>query len=174
MPAKTARKGPARRTTRKTGKAVDLVFAVTSVNGATAACARHGDTAFVQTIEGYYALAARLVRGTGGRIVKTLGDGFLVTFPMARVHEGIAMLRQLQAEGTSHWRTLDPECAVTVRVGSGPVIEGVFGPSGLRQYDVFGNALNRLFKLPPADFAISPELRQVLSAGHPGLADTMY
>lgn len=141
-----------------------LVVAITSVNGSTAACAEHGDSAFVQTVEAYFALAERLARATGGHIVKTLGDGMLITFPVRRARGAVRMLRRLQADGTALWQRLDARCRVVVKAGAGTVIVGRFGPPGARRPDIYGDVLNRLFKLPMQDFTLTPELRALV--GH--------
>ena len=139
-------------------RATELIFAIASVNGASAACADHGDVTTVGEISKWYALAADVTREAGGRVVKVIGDGIVLTFPPERASEAVAALRTLQRHGSELWARLDSRCRVQVKAGIGSVISGAFGPPGQERDDIYGNALNQLFKLPPADLYLSPDL----------------
>lgn len=140
-----------------------LVLAVTSVNGATAACAEHGDRPSLATLLRYYAVVAAAVERADGRVVKVMGDGMLVVFPVARAGEAIATLRGAQAEANRVWASLDARCRVVVKVGAGRVLSGDFGPPGAERYDVHGDALNRIFKAPSGEFTVLPEVEALLA-----------
>jgi class 3 adenylate cyclase len=81
-------------------RAIELVFAIASVNGATAACAEQGDVTSSEEILKWYALAADATRDAGGKVIKVIGDGVLLTFPPARVEDAVAALRTLQQHGS--------------------------------------------------------------------------
>ena len=142
----------------------ELVFALASVNGATAACAEHGDLATAEQLSVWYALAADSTKAVGGTVVKVIGDGVLITFPPPRAAEALPALRMLQQRGTAMWEKFDKRCRVQLKAGIGPLIAGSFGPPGHERDDVYGNALNKLFKMPLADFAMSPELAARVSS----------
>lgn len=139
-------------------RAIELIFAIASVNGATAACAEVGDVTTVEEISKWYALAADVTRDAGGRVVKVIGDGVVLTFPPERAPDAVAALRTLQRHGSELWGRLDSRCRVQVKAGIGSVIAGAYGPPGQERDDIYGNALNQLFKLPPADLLLTPEL----------------
>jgi class 3 adenylate cyclase len=141
----------------------ELVFAITDVTGATVACAEHGDLPMVRQLASYYALAAETTRDAGGSIVKVIGDGILLTFPPSRAKEAVAALRSFQQQGTATWQQFDSRCRVQIRAGLGTVIVSPLGPPGDKRDDIFGDALNRLFKIPPGDFYLSPEMSARLS-----------
>jgi hypothetical protein len=43
-------------------------------------------------------------------------------------------------------------------VGSGRLATGAMGPPCAKRFDIYGTALNDLFKMPAGDFVITPEL----------------
>jgi adenylate cyclase len=57
------------------------VVAFTDLEGFTRYTAREGDVAAASLLSSHYRGAGRVVRGRGGRVVKHLGDGMLMTFP---------------------------------------------------------------------------------------------
>ena len=77
-----------------------VTVAFTDLEGFTRYTEREGDVAAASLLADHYRRAGRVVRGRGGRVVKHLGDGILMTFPepagavlAALVEEGPAPLR---------------------------------------------------------------------------------
>lgn len=141
-----------------------LAFALLSVAGATQAGAEHGDAAALAQLQAFYALCSDAISGARGRIIKALGDGMLASFPPEALREAADALRKLQQAGTAQWQAYDPRCRVQVRLGLGTVLAGTFGPPGRESYDIYGNALSQLFKMPPGDFVLSTSAAQRLGA----------
>ncbi|HKG94004.1 MAG TPA: hypothetical protein VKA84_18995, partial [Gemmatimonadaceae bacterium] len=143
-----------------------LVLALTQVAGASAACAERGDAATVETLADYYAVLAGAAADAGGRVIKVIGDGALLVFPRARARDAVDALRDAQGRGTARWQALDPRCRVLVKVGAGPVVHAPMGPPGEERDDVYGDALNRLFKAAvgerAGDFVLTPEAEALL------------
>jgi class 3 adenylate cyclase len=139
-----------------------LILALTHVPGSTAACAAHGDAETVAVLADYYALVADAAAAAGGRVVKVMGDAALVTFPGERAREAVESLRSLRVRGTSLWCGFDDRCRVEVKVGAGAVVCGQFGPPGEERPDIYGDALNRLFKASWAEFVLLPEVGVLL------------
>jgi class 3 adenylate cyclase len=136
----------------------ELVFAITSVSGATAATRSHGDRKTVAVLSDYYALVATSTVPGGGRVVKVMGDAVLVVFPVGRAQEAVDALRLLQTSATALWSSLDARCRVQVKIGIGALVAGAMGPPGDERFDVYGTALNELFKAPAGDLVIAPDL----------------
>jgi len=109
---------------------IDLVFAILSVAGATAACARHGDEATVEALASYYSLVADKVNRERGRVIKVIGDSVLVTFPVSCAPAAVEGLRALQEHGTQLWQLFDQRCRVQVKVGVGSVNQRPVRASG--------------------------------------------
>jgi len=142
-----------------------LLFAVTHVPGSTMACAARGDAAMFATLQAYYVLAAQAVAGVGGRFIKGIGDGILLTFPPDRVGAVVPALRSLQEDATTLWRGFDERCRVQVKVGAGVLHCGLLGAPGAERFDIVGDALNALFKAPWSDFHVSPDAAALLAQG---------
>jgi class 3 adenylate cyclase len=140
----------------------EFVFAITSVPGATAACVIHGDLETVSLLTEYYGLVADALGRSEGRIVKVIGDGVLIVFPLHRAREAVDGLRNLQSSATVLWSAFDARCRLQVKVGAGLLASGAMGPPGAEQFDVYGKALNDLFKAPSGDFVIMPDLDALL------------
>ena len=107
-----------------------LVLALMSVDGTMAACVDHGDPATLAVLSAYYALIAAGCRDADGRVVKVMGDGVLIAFPLARAVDAASACRQLQADATRHWRAFDARCRARVVMNAGPVLSGELGPPG--------------------------------------------
>jgi class 3 adenylate cyclase len=142
----------------------ELVLAILAVAGATAACAEHGYADAVRALLKYYALSGFAVGGLDGRIVKAMGDGILAVFSVTRVKDIDRELRELQRSGTILWRTYDPRCKLQIKVGAGTLMAGEFGPPGQEAFDVYGDALNQLFKAPLADYFVTEAVAALLRA----------
>ena len=139
-----------------------LVFALIQVAGSTAACRDHGDLKTVNVLSEYYALVAEAVAACSGQIVKVMGDGVLVTFPVHKAKEAVDALRGCQSAATALWSAFDARCRVQAKVGSGLIAAGPFGPPGAERFDIYGTALNELFKASSGEFVITGELAALL------------
>ncbi|MEA2235660.1 MAG: Adenylate and Guanylate cyclase catalytic domain [Thermoanaerobaculia bacterium] len=139
-------------------KRTELVLSILSVAGATAACAEHGDESTVAMLGRYYSMVAQSIRRSEGRVIKVLGDGIVIAFPVSQARFAVEDLRCLQERGTNLWQLFDRRCRIQVKVGIGCVISGSFGPPGQEHEDIYGDALNRMFKLPAGDFVLTPAL----------------
>lgn len=109
---------------RVTGPSTAIVF--TDIESSTASAAALGDAAWFQRLRDHDTTVRKLVAQHGGREVKHLGDGFMLTFPSAHaaVDFGVALQRAFT------------DALVRVRAGVhvGPVIE--------EDNDVFGTTVN--------------------------------
>ncbi len=111
----------------------------------------------------YYAVVAREAATTGGRVIKGMGDGVLLTFPANDLQSVVKVLRRLQMKANGLWQKFDRRCQVQVKVGIGTVISGMLGVPGEERPDIIGDALNTLIKAPWGNFAITAELADRLS-----------
>ena len=81
--------------------------------------------------------------GTGGRIVKFMGDGALIVFPVNRVSQAARSLVLLKQEVDTRMGKRKFPTAMVARVHVGEVIAGDFGAKGDKRFDVIGTAVNR-------------------------------
>jgi adenylate cyclase len=75
-------------------RSVDTTVVFTDLEGFTSFTSAEGDDVASKLLGGHYRIVDAIVRGRGGRVVKRLGDGHLVTFgaPEAAVLAGIELL----------------------------------------------------------------------------------
>ena len=134
------------------------ILVLSHVPLSTKACADQGDAATFAVLQAYYTLAAEAAGAAGGRFIKPMGDGVLLTFPPDRAAAALEALRTFQQRGTALWQGFDARCHVQVKVGTGSVVVGMLGAPGEERLDVVGAALNALFKSPWQDFSVAPEV----------------
>jgi len=108
----------------------ELVFAIAAVDGSTRVGRTRPDLEMAAVLSEYYALAAESLSSSQGRIIKVIGDGILVVFPVSRAREAVAALRRFQSSATALWSEIDPSCRAQVKVGVGTLATGPFGPPG--------------------------------------------
>lgn len=63
------------------GSAHEVTVVFTDLEGFTPFTAEHGDAAAIALLDAHHRTVGPVVRGRGGRIVKRLGDGLMLTFP---------------------------------------------------------------------------------------------
>src|ERR1041384_7864650 len=78
----------------------EVILAIISVHGFTVACAEHGDRATLDVLTSYYDRVTTVIARDGGRVVKTIGDGLLISFPADDPRRAVATLRTAAAEAT--------------------------------------------------------------------------
>lgn len=140
-----------------------LILAVFSVDGATAACAAHGDRATVTVLANYYARVAATLAPAAGQVIKVMGDGILAVFPQVNARAAETMCREAQSESVELWQAFDPRCRVRVKLGAGTLMRGRIGPPGEQRDDVYGHVLNQLYKASGEEFLILPGFAALLS-----------
>ena len=136
----------------------ELILAVTDVLFSTRICATIGDARMFELLSNYYSLVANEVSGSGGRVIKVMGDTTLLTFHTQQPRAIVEALRTLQAKANSLWQEVDANSRVQVKVGIGQVVVGSLD----QRLDIVGSALNRLFKAPWSDFEVLPELARLI------------
>ena len=95
--------------------------------------------------EMYEGLGDKIVEHKG-EIVKYLGDAMLCVFPAGSERDAVECSLKLRKAFTdiASRRGLPPDMELEVGIGSGEVVTGVFGHRSLRQWDVFGEEVNRV------------------------------
>ena len=138
----------------KLRRTITVMF--TDIQGTTAYFEKYGDAAGLLMVHRCIDTLRTIVQGHGGRVIKTIGDGMLVTFEgcAASIEAAIRMQRTLADFNTLH-RESD---RVAIRIG-------IHYDTGIvRSQDVFGDVVNvasRIVSLAsPGQIAISDKLWQ--------------
>jgi len=135
------------------------------VVGSAAYAARHGESAGRRMVQRIHESFATLVRDHKGRVVKTVGDGVLMTFPSvdAAVHVAIGMQRRALA---ANLRATSPEGVVEIRIGINCGSALVNDADG----DVYGDMVNVAARMQgkagARQILISEEARANLGSRH--------
>lgn len=96
-----------------------------------------------------YETLGQIVVEHQGELVKYLGDGLLGVFEVGLEHEAVAsgvVMREAFSEMAKRWG-LPEDTELEVGIGSGEVVEGIFGHRTLRQREVYGNVVNEVARI---------------------------
>jgi class 3 adenylate cyclase len=115
------------------------------------AARRIKDEALAELIQDYYERISDGVKGTGGRVVKYMGDGALIVFPLDRASQAARSLVLLKQDIDARMAKRKFSTAFVARVHAGDVMAGDFGAKGDKRYDVIGSAVNRAAALRYTD-----------------------
>jgi adenylate cyclase len=124
-----------------------LVLCATDLAGWARATAARDALSLAAFLDDWYRRCGAVLRPRGGRIVKFMGDGCFAVFPeeacLLAVDAALELARDSAAVGAPHQLQLD----VGVNLHLAIVAEGELGPDDDRRYDVFGSAVNHLFRM---------------------------
>ena len=135
---------------------VTIVFS--DIEGSTRRATQLGDALWMELLSMHNTIVRRQVGRHGGTEVKTLGDGFMLSFPSAR--RAIACMIDVQEALAMH-NASHPEQAVRVRVGihTGEVLVGERG-------DLFGQHVNMAARIAGramgSEILVSPLVRELV------------
>src|SRR5579859_485347 len=141
-----------------------LVLALTQVFGATAAIRAHGDQPTLDAAREANAVVRDAVDRVGGRVIKSLGGGLLLAFPVDRAREAVSALQAARAHANLVWRAFDSGCEMHVTATVGTVLVGDLGLVPDQTRDVWGLAVHELFKEKASGFVLLPDLKALLEA----------
>ncbi|MBI2923645.1 MAG: adenylate/guanylate cyclase domain-containing protein [Planctomycetes bacterium] len=124
---------------------------------------RTPDDELAELVNAYYCRAASIVSGSGGRVVKFMGDAILAVWPEEKAGEGIEALAALKADTDASFARQGWDSRLVVKAHFGTAVAGPFGPKGDERYDLIGNAVNIAATLPARTFALSLDAFRKLS-----------
>ena len=128
----------------------ELVLFTADLAGFARAAADMTPVEVAELLDGWYSALEAEIGGRRGRVVKYIGDGCLATFPPDACAAAVDAARALLVH-----RTGDREIRVGVKIHLGTVAEGEVGPD--RRYDIFGSAVNDLFRMGRAGSVLISE-----------------
>lgn len=116
-------------------------------------------------LQAFYALAAKHVGASGGRIVKFMGDAGLAVWAEDDVERGVFALADFAREARACGREYGLDTYLNVNVHAGAVLAGSFGPAGAEHYDVIGKTVNIAARLGRRGLTLSQQAYRCLSPG---------
>lgn len=133
------------------------LIAFLTLNGFTAQCTRVTDAELAGTLDEYFALGVGSIEGSGGRVVKFMGDGILAVFESKNVDSGVLGLLALKSKADDFFLQRHWDCQLVVRAHYGSVVAGPLGPGNHRRFDVIGREVNITARLESSGVALSVE-----------------
>ena len=121
------------------------------------------DGRVAEFFQAFYQLAADVLEGAGGRVVKLMGDAGLVVFPEPAVESGVFALVDLRQQVRELGCQSGFDVYLNVSVHFGPVLAGGFGPHGLERFDVLGKTVNVAARLGRRGLTLSAQAFRCLS-----------
>jgi adenylate cyclase len=141
-----------------------VIMASVDIAGFAKATRAIGDVELFELLEAYYQLVGDGVARAGGRVIKFMGDGALVTFPVDAPAAAVEALRVVKRE-VEAWLGEHPMGEwVAVRAHLGSVACGELGTADERRHDIIGHAVVELFRMRYAGFELSAALQEALDA----------
>jgi len=96
-----------------------------------------------QMLDSFYREVEDLAGAAGGRALKYIGDGVLLSFPLDRAAAAVAYVESLPQELLSVWDDYGTTCKVHVKADVLSLAWGHMGRMG--SFDAIGDGLNQLF-----------------------------
>jgi class 3 adenylate cyclase len=138
-----------------------MMIAFTDVGGYSRAAAGKDDQELAAFADELYALAERCAAGSGGRVVKHIGDGSLLAWPVSDGDRAVRALLALREAANASIRNRGWNAELVVRVHVGDVVAGPFGSAG--NFDVIGHAVMTAARLEARTVSLSQAAFRVLS-----------
>ena len=137
-----------------------LVVARMDITGFAKACKGKPEMDIFNTLDQYYNLVVGVVSAAGGKVVKFAGDCSYIVFSVDHAREGVSALEEAKAKTQPVWEEFDQSCRVMISAHVGRVIAGPIGPG--RTFDVIGNTVNDMFRMPLKGPDRSDDLEAIL------------
>jgi adenylate cyclase len=138
-----------------TFRETELVLFTADLAGFTSATASMAPVDVAAFLTGWYASIEAILARRGGRLVKFMGDSCLATFPpeaaAAAVDAALDLLQLDHRTAAGAYGAV----GVGVKIHLGTVAEGEVGAD--RRYDIFGSAVNHLFRMGRAGHVLISE-----------------
>ena len=144
---------------------VPLLIAFADLTRFAAQSQRTGDVELADTIDAYYEHVGAAVQGSGGTVVKFLGDAALITFPESEVDRGVEALLALKDSVDALMARRGWGCRLAVKAHFGTAVAGPFGAAGAKRHDLIGRAVNIAATLEGSGVTLSVEAFRKLGPG---------
>nr|HEX4312956.1 adenylate/guanylate cyclase domain-containing protein [Kofleriaceae bacterium] len=138
-----------------------MVISFVDIAGFARGAERVDDDRLAELLDRYYERVGVAAADGGGTLVKLIGDGALLVFPVASADAAVEALLALRADVPAMFDGW--HCELVVKVHAGDVVCGPFGARGDKRFDVIGGDVNLAARLPTRSFALSAEAFRCLS-----------
>ncbi|MBI5210797.1 MAG: adenylate/guanylate cyclase domain-containing protein [Elusimicrobia bacterium] len=123
------------------------------------------DRSLLDTMAEYFELVGDIVEGSGGRVVKFIGDAALIVYPEDLADAGVRALLELKGRGDAWMEERGIPCRHEMKAHVGPVVCGHVGTRRDKRFDVFGQTVNTAAVTKSNGVAITPQAFRKLAPG---------
>lgn len=123
------------------------------------------DSRIFRLMSGFFELVGDAVEGSGGRVVKFIGDAGLLIYPRKGIERGVRALLRLRGDANRWLAQRSMNCEMRIKAHAGPVACGRIGTRKDKRFDVYGEAVNAAARLPSGRFSITPPVFRGLAPG---------
>lgn len=141
-----------------TSQELELVVAYCDLTGFARFCGPRTAAEVFDTLSAYYEFVGEIVEGSGGTVVKFIGDAGLIVYPVAGAGRGVVGLKHLKEAGDRWLTDHDVPCRHIIKAHVGPVCCGSLGTHTDKRFDVIGGTVNIAVTLQSTGLAITPQL----------------
>ena len=138
-----------------------LVIGVFDLSGFLKAIREFDDARLSDVVDRVYTTIAEAVTGSGGRVVKYLGDGALAVWPSERADDAVVAAMAMRGRIVTVVDAFGLKSEMVCRFHHADVMAGEFGPD--RGVDIMGGAVFTTFRLPARTISVSVEAFRSLS-----------
>lgn len=123
----------------------------------------------------YAEFVGEIVEGSGGRVVKFIGDAALIVYPESLADAGVRALRELKERGDAWLVERRIPCGHVIKAHFGPVVSTRLGTRADKRFDVYGQTVmvaavtksNGLAITPQAFRKLAPQTRRLFKKHTP-------
>jgi adenylate cyclase len=142
-----------------------LAIGFLDLKGFSAVARRLDDQTLASVLDEFYVLADAVAEPSGGTVLKLMGDGALITWPVARVDDALAAMIALRAAIERWARGHGLDTSLVVRLHCGEVVAGDFGPSARARPDVIGRTAFVAARIEARTLSATAEFFRALTPG---------
>lgn len=141
-----------------------LLVAFFDLTGFARFARNHSEQEIIDTLSAYYQFVGDIIEGSGGKVVKFIGDAGLIVYPEADVNQGVLALKTLKEAGDSWLADHNMASRNIITAHFGPVFCGMVGTRTDKRFDVFGETVNIAATLKSNGLAITPQVFRKLDS----------
>ena len=106
----------------------------------------------------YFEFVGDIIEGSGGKIVKFIGDAGLIIYPEDKVNEGVLALIELKEKGDQWLADQGVSSRNIIQAHFGPVVCGPMGTRSDKRFDIMGHTVSTAAITKSKGIALTPQV----------------
>ncbi len=125
---------------------------------------QHNNQEVFEVLSAYFEFAGDIIEGSGGTIVKFLGDAGLVIYSANKVNDGVLALLSLKKDGDAWLADHHLPCRNKISAHFGPVVCGHLGTKTHKIFDIIGDTVNTAVMMNSGGLTLSTQVFRQLGS----------